>query len=479
MAQCQEFRSLDLSTDDGSASRAARSGLDDLRSALSWAFESPGCALARDLVFAALPRLTHLGLTYEFKTWIVRALEAETDPRGRLALSIGLGKAAHLLQSEPVTQTELYNGAYELAKQLGDVSGALQALWGVATIGQATHRPQLMLNAAKQFYDFAVVNDRLSDSFVAECLVAFGLHDLGAFGAAQDHLLHVLAHYPRSNSVLDTQQYLFNYRALALSWLASAEWRTGRGHEAAKTIGLAVAEAGDHVPSMFVALSHFACPIALDQCDWATATLHIDEIYRQCGHHVRWRRWADALSAILAFRTDRSLKALDRLDGLLGERGNQFPGQHFWYWLELIKGHVEFGNWDRARSLAVLLIQALREREEYWLLPDIICVKGTIDAELDPTGADANFIEALELSSRQGALISEVLVTVDRAAGATRRAPEGTVETTAKSAFRKQRLGPEIRRRDSWSSKLVAYSAPSMSSAAAEPAAPRTSRLET
>lgn len=173
------FRSIDLSTDDGSASKAARAGLDDLRSALRWAFDTTGRPLTRELVFAALPPLTHLGLTFEFKTWIARALVAESDPRGRLSLSIGLGKAVHLLQSESVTQCRLYGEAYELAKELGDIPGAPQALRGMTTTRQALHQPRRMIEAATQFYDFAVVNDHSADAMVGECLMATACQENG------------------------------------------------------------------------------------------------------------------------------------------------------------------------------------------------------------------------------------------------------------------------------------------------------------
>ena len=405
IARCLEFRSLDLSTDDGSASRAARACLDDLRSALRWAFEMPGPGLARDLIFAAIPPLTHLGLTFEFKTWIARALQVESNPRDRLALLIGLGKAVHLLQSEPIAQSRLYGEAYELAKGLGDISGALQALWGMAATYQALHQPRSMIKAATQFYDFAVANDQASDAKIAECLIAFGLHDIGAFRAAEKHLRHLLVQYTGSDAVRDSQRYLFNYRALALSWLASVEWKTGRREQAAETAELAIAEAGHHVPSLFVALSHAACPIALERSDWTTASRFIDEINLHCGHHVRWRRWADALSAILAIRSDRSRVALEKLEDLLSERGAQFPGQHFWYRLELIGAHGSFGCAERAEALTRDLLDDIKEREEFWLLPEVIRALGSVGRD-DAVIADMG--GSLDLARRQRALYADL-----------------------------------------------------------------------
>jgi predicted ATPase/DNA-binding winged helix-turn-helix (wHTH) protein len=443
IAHCQEFRSLDLKTDDGSAERAARDGLDDLRAALRWAFEDPRSPLARDLIFAALPPLTHLGLTFEFKSWIARALDAEQDPRARLALSIGVGKAVHLLQSEPVTQFRLYAQAYDLAKELGDIPSALQALWGTATTGQALHRPRQMIDAAKRFYDFAIINDQISDSIVAECLIAFGLHDIGAFRAAEDHLHHVLSRYSKADGVQDSQRYLFNYRALALSWLASVEWRTGRTEAAAKTASLAVAEARHHVPSLFVALSHAACPIALDRSDWTAATRYIDEINHHCGHHIRWRRWADALSAILAIRSKRSREALDRLDDLLGEKGNQFPGQHAWYVLELIEAHITFDRKAYAARSTLALLRELREREEYWLLPDVVRVLGNVDVEMD--GHERHFGEIMEIAGQQNALYVEFGVGAHLLDRSARRRITGATASGARPA-------------DSWSFTLFALS---------------------
>jgi predicted ATPase/DNA-binding winged helix-turn-helix (wHTH) protein len=441
IARCQGFRSRDPGTHGGLANSGVRDEVDDLRSALKWAFDVPGLALARDLIFAAIPLLTHLGLTFEFKACIARALESESDPRGRLALSIDLGKAVHLLQSEPITQSRLYEHSFEMAKELGDIPGALQALWGMAITGQAMHRPRQMIDAATQFYDFAVINNQISDAMVAECLTAFGLHDIGAFRVAEKHLLYVLARYSKADGIRDAQRYLFNYRALALSWLASVQWKTGRPGDAAKTVALAVAEAGHHVPSLFVTLSHAACPIALERSDWATAIHQIEQINRHCGHHIRWRHWADALSAILAIRRDRSEEALDRLDDLLSEKGNQFPGQHFWYRLELINGHLSFNHSARAESLTRSLLADLCDREEFWLLPEVVRALGAVGGE---EMFDAGFSDALDLARRQYALYCDLRLG-DFAFG---REKKQVAQIGA----------DKLCATDSWSSALFAYS---------------------
>ncbi|WP_159104030.1 winged helix-turn-helix domain-containing protein [Rhodopseudomonas sp. B29] len=445
IARCEEFRLLDLSTGDRSLGKAARDGLDDLRSALRWAFEVPGRDLARELVFAALPPLTRLGLTFEFKTWIARALDAESEPRGRLDLSLALGKAVHLLQSEPITQSRLYGQAYESAKELGDIPGALQALWGMATTGQALHRPRQLIDAATQFYDFAVLNDQLPDAMVAESLIAFGLHDIGAFSAAEDRLRDVLQRYSPSDGVRDSQRYLFNYYALSLGWLASVEWRTGRPDDAAKTAALAVAEAGHHVPSLFVVLSHAACPIALDGSDWQAAARYIEEIYRHCGHHMRWRRWADALSAILAIRRDNASEALDKLEDALSDTGNQFPGQHFWYALQLIEAHLTFGHAARAELLTRNLCDRIRDREEYWLVPEV-------DRILSGPASQTAQCSGTDRKSRLARLQESLWADVG-AMMSSRTAPACVAWDALPGGT--HRLGSIAM--DSWSSKLLAY----------------------
>jgi hypothetical protein len=302
-----------------------------------------------------------------------------------------------------------------------------------------------MIDAATQFYDFAVLNDQLSDAMVAQCLIAFGLHDIGAFRAAEEHLRYVLARYSRSDGTRDAQRYLFNYRALALSWLASVEWRTGRHDDAARTAALAVAEAGHHVPSLFVALSHAACPIALDRSDWRAATRYIDEINRHCGHHIRWRRWADALSAILAIQRDNAREALYRLDDLLSDKGIQFPGQHFWYAVKLIDAHLAFGHDARAGFLADILTDDIREREEYWLLPEVNRVMSAVGG--GPSSL-SEFGQVLELEERQVMLLDDIGFAV-RSCAATGLA--------ALQALRAGSLRRDARTVDSWSATLFAY----------------------
>jgi predicted ATPase/DNA-binding winged helix-turn-helix (wHTH) protein len=414
LSQCQQFRSSIGGKKDYAAREVARAALDDLRSALGWSFETSNWPLAFDLVSSAVPLLSHLGLTYELQTWITRALEVEIDPEHRLRLFIGLGSALHLSESEPAALNQLYNGAYQLAEELGDVSPALQALWGLVVQAHMTRQPRRSLMIARKFHQTATKNGRRTDVLVGECLMAAGLHALGDLAAAEPYLRNVLKNFSREEQANLAERYPVDHRVVAMRFLASIEWLTGRVASAARTASLAVMEAEDHAPSLFVALSQCACPIAIDRGDWLVASQYINHFYRHCGHHALWRSWGAAASAILDIRSNHSPIALDKLATVLTDtKGYPAPGKHAWYRLQLIKGYLQFGQSTQARSLLVSLIHEAREQEEYWFLPEMLHLKGMIDAADDPADAEANFREAFALARKQGALMLELNVAAD------------------------------------------------------------------
>jgi len=399
---------------DSAAGEIARAALDDLRSALKWSFDRSDQILAFDLVVAATPLMNHLGLAYELKAWITRVLEGETEPERRLVLLLGLGGALHLSQTEPNNLIQIRSETYRLAEELGDVTKMLQALWGLMVAAFMIPDPRQSLEAARKFYEIAIANARPIDALIGECMLACGFEALGKFAAAEHHLRKVLEYYPRGGLAEIKEHYLLNHRVVALRFLASIEWLTGRINDAAKTAALAVEEAENHIPSLFIALSRCACVVSIERADWTAAARYTDELYRRCGHHANWRLWADALNAILAIRVNQSETALTRLDAILSDPGAyQAPGTHAWYRLALIMGYLQFQQRERANSLLTTLIRESRERGDCWLLPEMLRIKAIIDLHDDPESAEALFREGIRLAREQGALLSELYIVVD------------------------------------------------------------------
>ena len=193
----------------------------------------------------------------------------------------------------------------------------LHALWGSYLAKWRNRQPQLALLAARRFHEVANANGRTTDTLIGRFLVGSCLHTIGDQRAAETHFRYGLERYDAKACAADRMRYPHNHRAFALRFLGCIEWLTGRLDAAAETANRAVLEAGDHLPSLFFVLINCSAVVAIERRDWSAAAHYIDVLYRRCGHHARWRVWADALAAILSIAVHRSRMSLSPLESIM------------------------------------------------------------------------------------------------------------------------------------------------------------------
>jgi hypothetical protein len=303
-------------------------------------------------------------------------------------------------------------------------------MWGLMVTAWSARQPREALEAGERFHAVATHNGRHDDATMSRCMIAASRFALGEFAVAEDHLRFVLAHYPPERRAIDIQQYVFDHRAVALRFLAWIEWLSGRMADGLATADRAVVEAGDHLPSLFLVLTHGAGPIAIEGAHWETAARYIDQLYRRCGHHPRWRLWADTLNDILAIHANRSQAALQRLDAFLGEgEGFHLLTHHPWYFLQLVKGHMAFGHRERARTLLGRLLAHGDAVGEGWLGPELAALQACLVSDHDEQRASAGFRQAIGFARDQGA----TLIELGAAVGLLRSARRGDSRRDAKA----------------------------------------------
>jgi hypothetical protein len=93
------------------------------------------------------------------------------------------------------------------------------------------------------------------------------------------------------------------------------------------------------------------------------------------------------------------------------------------------------------------LHQDIREREEYWLLPEVIRVSGAVG---DENSCFSDFGQALELAKLQNVLYADFRLGVHLDG----RTPAGSI---VEKASRTSEYRRDARAADSWSSTLLAY----------------------
>jgi len=403
VVDCGRFQDTAVKLKSAEAASFALRFVDDLRYAVQRSFQSPGQGSASTLVLAATPMLIHLGLAFELRTWIDQALLTESSPRNRLALVINLGNALHQSRCDPPTQMDLYGQALRSAHWLGDGPSALQARSGLTIAAYADRRPSKCLELSREFHAAAYELGDVAAVEVARCMIGCALHDMAEYDEARRHLAHVLEAYEASRSVEDAMRYGLNHRVLALCALGSIEFHQGRDDDAKAFFERAIAEAGEHLPSLFVALSHLTCRIAIGRCDWAMARQGIEEMRTRFGHHARWQSWIDTLAAVVEVRANGSREALAWLEANLGDgKWRSLPNRLIWAAVALVRCHSDLGNLRQAFHLADALLDDFKERGSRYLVEEVTDLKKSAESRIWAAGVQRHFGTAPLLENTAG-----------------------------------------------------------------------------
>jgi predicted ATPase/DNA-binding winged helix-turn-helix (wHTH) protein len=401
---CEHFRSVSSHGPSAQATIFARGVIDDLRYVLQRSFEMRDTVLASSLVLAAVPMMLHLGRAFELKDWIERALRERNDTAERLALLINLGGALHHSGCDPNVQRSIYDDAVNIAESLGDGRSVLLSRWGLVVTAYAERHERLCLWLAEDLRDAARSQGDDAAMLVGGCLMACALHDLADYRLAREQLEHVLANYSVAQSVNDTHRYGLNHRMLALCALGSVTWQTGDAAKAEDLLEQAAVAAGDHLPSLFIALAHSVCIVSIERADWATASIRIEALKLRFGHNLQWSGWIANLEAIVVTRRDRTIEAFDRLDGaILSGDWSKLPNRQIWMILPIIQCCIEVGRLELAAKLADQLVQELVAKEVRWILPEGLRLKAVVAAMNGDTDAESLFESAAVAATVIGA----------------------------------------------------------------------------
>jgi len=435
IARCETYQAELLGARDRNAAAIARATLDDARAALRWTMREADWPLAFDMIRAAGPLLTQFGFATEVGAWIERLLAVEPDPARRLSLHLSLGGALWLSAPEDVTTIKVYSQAYGLARELGDAQAQLRAAWSVVLTTCSARRPAVAIAAAEQLA-IAPDDEPNHHAVLIRALAGVARHLLGDYATCEQNLRWLLEHHPAERRTAETGSYLYDPRLIGRPFLAWIEWFSGRLADAARTSELTMIDSGDHVPSIFNNTVRSAFPIAIESGRWQRAAQHLATLERQCAERPSWRAWTGALRDILAIHVDRSRGALDRLADFV-TAGDPFNGfrRQTWYYVQLVRGYLVFGEVASAEPLLRDLIAFVEHEEGNWWRSELIALDAHLRVRLAPETAHARFKEALDAARAEGSWLIEL-----RAALGARRAARTPMDrreatTWARAAF--------------------------------------------
>jgi predicted ATPase/DNA-binding winged helix-turn-helix (wHTH) protein len=397
--------------------------IDDVRSALIWAFSPSGDAsLGVALTVASIPLWTLLSLNEECRVSIEAALSS-LDSIGRhgthdkLWLLTALGGALWYARGSVPETTAAWQNALATAEDAGNVEYQLRSLLGLWAdkINRGENRAALAL--AEKFDRAAANSDDAADPLVADRMIGYSLYLLGELASARIHIERMLNHYVAPPNRSHIVRFQFDQRIMARVPLANILWLQGFPDQAMSIAQANIDAANeiDHALSLSYALAQSACPLALLVGDLKTAERFVTALLEHPGRQVSapWDQWGRCFEGVLLIRRGDVPNGVRVLGATLAEFPENAFHMHYIAFLgELAEGLASAGDITAGLSTIDQALDACRRCEENWCVAELLRIKGEI--VLKGGGAEASvraedcFHDALNWARRQNALSWEL-----------------------------------------------------------------------
>ncbi len=388
-------------------------GVDDVRSALNWAFSPEGDAtVGVALTIASLPLWLALSLVHECRAHIERALASQAvqpahSERDELKLRLACGYVLPHTSRSFSENDGFLAKTLALAERLGDPEAQLEALnrWSVYYLYIGRYREALSL--AERFRAVADGNGLAEKSLLGGMMAGTALQNLGDYAGAMRNLDPIINH-PESR-----QASVFTDRLTVRSLYSNILWLRGFPDQAVHYAQMVVADAqaANHAWLLSSSLAQATCSIALYVGDMAEAERSIG-LLLECSPKTGLDTW-NALGRcfqgrlLLAQGNFAGLAILRAALGWLRETG--FVLRYAISLGALAEGLAAAGEFVEARQAIDEALECVERNEERWCLPELLRIKGELIL-LDGAGATAEdyFRQGIDCARRQGALSWEL-----------------------------------------------------------------------
>ncbi|WKA29327.1 ATP-binding protein [Bradyrhizobium roseum] len=399
--------------------------IDDLRSALDWAFSpsgDPGVGVA--LTVVAVPVWFEMSLMEECRTRAERALtilgESTSDGRRRMHLYAAVAWSQMYTTASARDTGVAWATAFEIAETLDDTDYRLRALWGMWA--SRVNRGQFVeaLELAKRFSSVAEKTTDINDRLLGDRLKGATLHFLGNQSGARQHIERMLAHYVAPVRRSHAVRFQFDQRVTARITLARVLWLQGLATEALRCIENNVGDALsiNHRLSLCNALAQAACPIALVAGDLSAAERYTRMLFYQTGSDELdiWRAYGRCFEGELQVKRGNLAAGLRQLKAGIDELRRARFVQYLTTFLgALAEGLTAAGDDLLARTTIDEAIERNEQSEERWCSPELLRIKGVVALQRDAGQAEEEFLASIELARTQEALAWELRTTTSLA----------------------------------------------------------------
>ena len=406
------------------ALQAQRRRLDNVRSALDWAFSERGDeSIGIALTIAALPLWFQLSLLGECHRRVEQALarfKREPGATDEIEMQLNAALALSLFYTKGVAQETdaAWTKTYEIAGNLNNADFQLQALWGlwVCRLTSGDFRDGQSL--AQRFGALAELRSDPDDLLIGDRMVGHMLHYLGDQSAARLRLERSLNRKPGPAPRSRTIRFLLDLRSSARTILAQSLWLQGYPDQALRNAQLSVEEAlhTSHAISACYALALAQCPISLSIGNLEVLEKSVAMALDSSARHSLpyWNAWVRCFEGMLIIRRGDAVRGLMVFRAALDNLRETGFGRG----LTMLLGHyAEILSVDGQFAPALAAIdeafkRADRDEERLWMA-ELFRIKGDIlmrekGTDFDVDVSERYFLQGLHLARDQGALSLEL-----------------------------------------------------------------------
>jgi predicted ATPase/DNA-binding winged helix-turn-helix (wHTH) protein len=273
--------------------------IEDVRSALDWAFSAGGDgAVGVALTVASAPVWLRLSLLEEYKGRLERGIQflsrmSKPNLRQMMKLNAALGIAILNTNGSISNMGEAFGKALDIAEDVGDLSYQMKALWGLFVERCMVGDYAVGATIARRF---AAAAERLSLPIsVGDRLLGLALHHCGRHAEARLHVERVIRIARLTPQVPRSSGFGYDDRTAAGTQLSRILWIQGFADQATSAARDVIADAvsQDHAPSICFALAMAACPIAFWIGDRDTSRRYVDLLLERSNKSslAFWRGW--------------------------------------------------------------------------------------------------------------------------------------------------------------------------------------------
>jgi predicted ATPase/DNA-binding winged helix-turn-helix (wHTH) protein len=416
--------------------------IDNLRSALDWAFSPDGDAsIGVALTAAAVPLWMHLSLMDECRSRVRQALavldlEPGRDALRSMKLYAALATSLIYTGRTPPELEAAWIKSLELAERSDNTEYQLRALWELWTLNRLSRWRRPALTQAQRFCALAASRADPNQRLIGERMLGIIHHYMGNQIGARHHLETVLAEYVDSGSRSHIVRFQVDLRVSAHTFLAPTLWLLGFPDQAMRTAEAAFADAraANHTLSMCHALVFGACPTALLAGDLLSAERYASMLlaHAETLGLARWHAYGCGYQGALLIRRGDIAAGLQLLRAGFDELGG-FATLRFMDFL-VPEALGRAGEVADGLASADEAIARSEETEEHRFTAELLRIKGELLLLQGKSGvaaeADDLFRQALDRASRQGALSWEL-----RAASSLARLLRGQRRSTEAKAL--------------------------------------------